>query len=76
MTCRGVYLMFLFSVGLAAVAAAHLLIGVLAEKSMCEPLQQPGENSQLLDLADQLVDLGHLYPQGSPSDITLSHLIR
>lgn len=68
--------MFLFSIGLAAVAVAHMLLGVLAEKAMCEPLYKPTSDSQLMNLADDLVNLDYIYPKGSTSGITLSQLIR
>lgn len=68
--------MFLFSIGLAVVAVAHLLLGVIAEKALCEPLQNPSADSQLMGLADQVVNLDLIYPQGKSAGITVSHLIR
>ncbi|KAF4522990.1 hypothetical protein B566_EDAN009582 [Ephemera danica] len=72
----GVYLMFLFSIGLAGVAVAHLLVGVMAEKAVCESLESPTPDSQLMNMADEYFKLSQLYPQGGAADIPLSKLIR
>jgi hypothetical protein len=68
--------MFLFSIGLAGVAVAHLLVGILAEKAVCESLQHPTPDNQFMNLADQFVNLDDLYPPGRSTGVTLSHIIR
>ncbi|XP_059472702.1 prominin-like protein isoform X2 [Neocloeon triangulifer] len=71
----GVYLMFLFAIGLAAVAVMHLLVGIVAEKTVCESLKEPSSDNQVMTLVDQLVNMDHVYPKGSTAGINVTHMI-
>lgn len=68
--------MFLFAIALAGVAVAHLLVGIVAEKTVCESLKNPSNDNQVMTLVDELVNMDHVYPKGSTSGINVTHMIR
>ena len=71
-------MIFLFSAVLMLVTLAHFLIGIVAERAVCEPLQSPNDN-QLLQLLDDVVRLDKFFvAEGSKQhvDITVSSIIQ
>ncbi|XP_065338123.1 prominin-like protein isoform X3 [Cloeon dipterum] len=70
-----VYLMFLFTIGLAAVAVIHLLLGVVAEKTVCESLKDPTPNNQVMSLVNDLVKNMDRDPKSTTAGINVTHMI-
>jgi hypothetical protein len=70
---RGVWVIFLFSAVLMVVTLVHFLLGVIAERAVCEPLQSPN-NNQLLALVDKMVRLDKFFD--SDVEINVSSIIR
>lgn len=70
---RGVWVIFLFSAVLMVVTLAHFLLGIIVERAMCEPLQNPN-NNQLLTLIDKIVRLDKFF--GYEAEINVSSIIR
>jgi prominin 1 len=70
---RGVWVIFLFSAVLMVVTLAHFLLGIIAERAICEPLQNPN-NSQLLTLIDKMVRLDKFFEY--EVEINISSIIR
>ncbi|KAJ9580215.1 hypothetical protein L9F63_004158, partial [Diploptera punctata] len=73
-----VWMMFLFSAVLMLATLAHFVVGIVAERAVCEPLQNPHDN-QLLQLLDDVVRLDKLFvAEGSKQqvDITVSSIIK
>ncbi|XP_021919956.1 prominin-like protein isoform X4 [Zootermopsis nevadensis] len=69
----GVWVIFLFSAVLMVVTLAHFLLGIIVERAMCEPLQNPS-NNQLLTLIDKIVRLDKFF--GYEAEINVSSIIR
>ncbi|XP_023723915.1 prominin-like protein isoform X3 [Cryptotermes secundus] len=69
----GVWVIFLFSAVLMVVTLVHFLLGVIAERAVCEPLQSPN-NNQLLALVDKMVRLDKFF--NSEVEINVSSIIR
>jgi hypothetical protein len=70
---RGVWVIFLFSAVVMVVTLVHFLLGVIAERVVCEPLQSPS-NNQLLALVDKMVRLDKFFK--SEVEINVSSIIR
>jgi prominin 1 len=70
---RGVWVIFLFSAVLMVITLVHFLLGVVAERAVCEPLQSPNDN-QLLALVDKMVRLDKFF--NSEVEINVSSIIR
>jgi prominin 1 len=70
---RGVWVIFLFSAALMVITLLHFLLGIIAERTVCEPLQSP-ENNQLLMLIDKMVRLDKFFE--SEVEINVSSIIR
>lgn len=70
---RGVWVIFLFSAFLMVITLVHFLLGVVAERAVCEPLQSPNDN-QLLALVDKMVRLDKFF--NSEVEINVSSIIR
>jgi prominin 1 len=68
-----VWVIFLFSAVLMVVTLAHFLLGVIAERAVCEPLQNPN-NNQLLMLIDKMVSLDKFFEY--EVEINVSSIIR
>jgi hypothetical protein len=64
---------FLFSAVLMLITLVHFLLGVVAERAVCEPLQSPN-NNQLLTLVDKMVRLDKFFD--SEVEINVSSIIR
>jgi len=69
----GVGVMFLFSAALMLITLVHFLLGIVAERAICEPLQDP-ENNRLLALADKVVRLDKFFD--SEVEINISSIVR
>jgi prominin 1 len=69
-----VWVIFLFSAVLMAVTLAHFLLGVIAERAICEPLHNPNNNNQLLTLIDKMIRLDKFFEY--EVDINVSSIIR
>ena len=65
--------MFLFSAALMLITLVHFLLGIVAERAICEPLQDP-ENNRLLALADKVVRLDKFFD--SEVEINISSIVR
>jgi prominin 1 len=68
-----VWVIFLFSAVLMVVTLVHFLLGVIAERAVCEPLESPS-NNQFLELVDKMVRLDKYF--GSKMEINVSSIIR
>jgi hypothetical protein len=55
------------------ITLVHFLLGIVAERAVCEPLQDP-ENSRLLTLVDRAVRLDKFFD--SEVEINVSSIIR
>ncbi|XP_069697439.1 prominin-like protein isoform X3 [Periplaneta americana] len=69
----GVWVIFLFSAVLMMITLVHFLLGIIAERAICEPLQNPN-NNQLLTLIDKMVRLDKFFQ--SDVEINVSSIIR
>ncbi|PSN40478.1 hypothetical protein C0J52_11617 [Blattella germanica] len=67
----GVWVMFLCSAVLMLVTLAHFLVGIVAERAVCEPLQTPGDN-QFLRLVDESIRLDDVL---EAKDVNVSSII-
>jgi prominin 1 len=70
---RGVWVIFLFSAALMIITLVHFLLGIVAERAICEPLQNP-EKNQLLTLVDKVIRLDKFFD--SEEEINVSSIIR
>jgi prominin 1 len=70
---RGVWVIFSFSAVLMVITLVHFVLGIVTERAICEPLQNP-ENNQLLMLVDKIVRLDKFFD--SEVEINVSSIIR
>jgi hypothetical protein len=68
-----VWVIFLFSAALMIITLVHFLLGIVAERAVCEPLQEP-EDNQLLALVDKVIRLEKFLE--SEEEISVSSIIR
>jgi prominin 1 len=68
-----VWVIFLFSAALMVITLVHFLLGIVTERAVCEPLQNP-ENSRILTLVDRVVRLDKFFE--SEEEINISSIIR
>ena len=55
------------------ITLVHFLLGIVTERAICEPLQNP-ENNQLLALVDKVIRLDKIFD--SEEEISVSSIIR
>jgi len=55
------------------ITLVHFLLGIVTERAVCEPLQNP-ENNRLLALVDKVIRLDKFF--GSEEEISVSSIIR
>jgi prominin 1 len=68
-----VWAIFLFSAALMVITLVHFLLGIVAERAICEPLQDP-ENNRLLTLVDRVIRLEKFFD--SEVEINISSIVR
>jgi prominin 1 len=68
-----VWVIFLFSAALMVITLVHFLLGIVAERAICEPLQEP-ENNRFLTLVDKVIRLDKFFD--FEEEVNVSSIIR
>lgn len=72
---RAVWIIFLLTSVLMVITVAHMVIGVLVQRAICEPLKNPQDN-RMFALVDEIVQIKNkLYPQNPNADVNMSYII-
>ncbi|KAF3424770.1 hypothetical protein E2986_04140 [Frieseomelitta varia] len=70
-----VWIIFLLTSVLMVITVVHMVIGVLVQRAVCEPLKNPYDN-RMFALVDEIVQINKtLYPQ-NPNDVNMSYIVR
>ncbi|XP_033365432.1 prominin-like protein isoform X3 [Bombus vosnesenskii] len=70
-----VWIIFLLTSVLMVITVAHMVIGVLVQRAVCEPLKNPQDN-RMFALVDEIVQIKKkLYPQNPNADVNMSYII-
>nr|XP_050854478.1 prominin-like protein isoform X4 [Vespula vulgaris] len=70
-----VSMIFLFTSVLMVITVVHMITGVLAQRSICEPLKNPKDN-RMFKLVDKIVQIRKiLHPKNPNFDINMSYII-
>lgn len=72
---RAVWIIFLVTSILMVLIVCHMFIGIVVQRGVCEPLQNP-RNNNVFHLADEILRINRtLYPRNPRANITLEHII-
>lgn len=70
-----VWVIFLLMSVLMVITSAHMIIGVVAQRGVCEPLKNP-EGNRMFELADNMQHVNRLlYPKRLDADINLTWIL-
>ncbi|KAK0097136.1 hypothetical protein PV326_003197 [Microctonus aethiopoides] len=70
-----VWVIFLLMSVLMVITSAHMIIGVVAQRGVCEPLKNP-EGNRMFELADNMLQVNRLlYPKRPDADINLTWIL-
>lgn len=72
---RAVWIIFLLTSILMVITVIHMVVGVLAQRAVCEPLKNPQDN-RMFALVDEIVQIKKiLYPNKPNADVNMSYII-
>ncbi|XP_001122309.4 prominin-like protein isoform X5 [Apis mellifera] len=70
-----VWIIFLLTSILMVITVIHMVVGVLAQRAVCEPLKNPQDN-RMFALVDEIVQIKKiLYPNKPNADVNMSYII-
>ncbi|XP_053593679.1 prominin-like protein isoform X3 [Microplitis demolitor] len=70
-----VWIIFLLTSVLIVITSAHMIMGVMTHRAVCEPLQNPNEN-RMFGLIDEIVQVKQLlYPNNLEADINITWIV-
>ncbi|XP_057323214.1 prominin-like protein isoform X2 [Microplitis mediator] len=70
-----VWIIFLLTSVLIVITSAHMIMGVMTHRAICEPLQNPNEN-RMFGLIDEIVQVKQLlYPNNLEADINITWIV-
>ncbi|CAL7934952.1 unnamed protein product [Xylocopa violacea] len=70
-----VWIIFLLTSVLMVIIVAHMVIGVLVQRAICEPLKNPDDN-RMFALVDEIVQVKKmLYPKNPNVDLNMSYIV-
>ena len=71
---RAVWLIFLLTSVMLVLVVGHMLIGLAADRGVCQPLKNP-VNNNAFDLVDEYINIKQkIYPRSPNANISLKHI--